>query len=119
MTDKQIEKIKKEIPEYENGKRCNLTPEQEQLYKELNCRTMINSCLCYGCDFINSDYSDPYIKELGKERVLELYNEQKCDFDKSIVLHNVGQDGEGNYYNSIKWYDEIDSRDKDITDEMY
>lgn len=75
MTGKEIEKIRNEIPRFENGVPCKLTSEQELLHKELDCREMINSCLCYGYDFINTNYSEPYIKELGKKRVLELYNE--------------------------------------------
>ena len=109
MTRKEIEKLR-ENPKFEDNIR---------LQRELNCREMINSCLCYGYNFIESNYSKAYIEELGKERVIELYNEQKLDFDKSIVLHNVGEDSVGNSYNSIKWYDELDSTDKDITDEMF
>lgn len=108
MTRKQIKKIRKEIPRFENGIPCELTPEQKQLHRELDCREMINSCLCYGSSFLKSRYSEPYVKELGKERVLELYNEQKVDFDKAIVLHNVYEDSEGVSYNSIKWEDEIE-----------
>lgn len=108
MTGKEIEKIRNEIPQFEKGIPCKLTIEQERLHKELDCREMINSCLCYGSDFLGISYSEPYIKELGKERVLELYNEQKTDFDKAIVLHNVYEDCEGCSYNSIKWKDEIE-----------
>jgi len=108
MTRKQIKKIRKEIPRFENGIPFELTPEQKQLHRELDCREMINSCLCYGSSFFESRYSDPYIQELGRERVLELYNEQKVDFDKAIVLHNVYEDSEGVSYNSIKWEDEIE-----------
>mgnify|MGYP006331511939 CR=1 FL=1 len=115
MTDKEISKIRKEIPRFENGVPCNLTLEEKQLHRELDCRDMINSCLCYGQSFINSHYSHPYIKDLGMERVLELYNEQKTDFDKAKVLYNVGEDGEGNTYHSIKWADEIET---DIEDEI-
>lgn len=108
MTDKEIEKIRNEIPQFENGIPCKLTKKQEQLHRELDCRDMINSCLCYGTNFLESHYSKPYIQELGKERVIELYNEQKIDFDKAIVFHNVYEDGEGVTYNSIKWADEIE-----------
>lgn len=108
MTGKQIEKIRNEIPRFENGIPCKLTPEQKQLHKELDCRDMINSCLCYGSKFLGTRYSETYIKELGEKRVLELYNEQKTDFDKAIVFHNVYEDSEGCSYNSIKWEDEIE-----------
>lgn len=108
MTDNQIRKIRKEIPRFENGIPCKLTKEQEQLHRELDCREMINSCLCYDTDFLNSQYKDRYIKDLGEQRVKELYNEQKKDFDRAIVLHNVYEDGEGVSYNSIQWEDELE-----------
>lgn len=108
MTGKQIEKIRNEIPRFENGIPCKLTPEQKRLHKELDCRDMINSCLCYGSKFLGTRYSETYIKELGEKRVLELFNEQKTDFDKAIVFHNVYEDSEGCSYNSIKWEDEIE-----------
>lgn len=108
MTGKQIKKIRKEIPRFENGIPCKLTTEQKRLHRELDCREMINSCLCYGSNFLKSHYSDPYIQELGRERVLELYNEQKTDFDKATVFRNVYKDSEGCSYNSIKWEDEIE-----------
>ncbi len=108
MTGKEIKKIRKEIPLFENGIPCELTPEQKRLHRELKCRDMINSCLCYGSSFLESRYSEPYIQELGEERVLELYNEQKTDFDRAIVFHNVHEDSGGCTYNSIKWEDEIE-----------
>ena len=108
MTDNQIRKIRKEIPRFENGIPCKLTKEQEQLHRELDCREMINSCLCYDTDFLNSQYKDRYIKDLGEQRVKELYNEQKKHFDRAIVLHNVYEDGEGVSYNSIQWEDELE-----------
>lgn len=114
MTDKEIEKIRSEIPQFKNGIPCKLTPTQELLHKELDCREMINSCLCYGTDFLNSEYSKPYIKKLGKKRVVELFNEQKVDFDKAIVFYNVWEDNEGNSYNSIKWVDELEENELNI-----
>lgn len=108
MTRKEIKKLRKENPRFKNGMSCESTKAQKQLHIELDCREMINSCLCYGTDFIDSHYKDKYIKELGEKRVIELYNEQKADFDKAVVIHNVGEDGEGNSYNSIQWEDELE-----------
>ena len=108
MTGKQIKKLRNEIPRFENGIPCKLSLEQKQLHRELDCREMINSCLCYGRSFLESRYSEPYIQELGREKVFELYNEQKTDFDKATVYHNVYEDSEGCSYNSIKWEDEIE-----------
>ena len=108
MTDNQIRKTRNNIPRFENENPCKLTKEQEKLHRELDCREMINSCLCYGADFLNSHYKDSYIKDLGEKRVIELYNEQKKDFDKASVFYNIGQDSEGNSYNSIQWEDELE-----------
>ena len=108
MTGKEIENLKNKNPRFKDGIPCKLTKEQKQLHKELYCREMINSCLCYGQDFLNSEYKDSYIEELGKERVIELYNEQKEDFSKAKVLYNVHEDSEGCSYNSIIWADELE-----------
>lgn len=108
MTEKEIKKLRKENPRFNNGLSCELTKEQKQLHRELDCREMINSCLCYNTDFLNSRYKDDYIKDLGKQRVIELYNEQKEDFDKAIVIRSAYQDDEGNSYNSIQWEDELE-----------
>ena len=108
MTGKQIEKIRNEIPQFENGIPYKLTPEQKALHRELDCREMINRCLIYGSKFLGTRYSEKYIKELGEKRVLELFDEQKADFDKAVVFHNVYEDSEGISYNSIKWEDEIE-----------
>lgn len=51
MTDIEISKIKNEITRFENEIPCKLTETQKQIHRELNCREMINSCLCYGIDF--------------------------------------------------------------------
>ena len=91
MTGKEIKKIRTEIPRFRNGVACNLTAEQKQLHRELDCREMINSCLCYGSNFLESRYSEPYIQDLGRERVIEIYNEQKIDFDKEIKEISVSQ----------------------------
>lgn len=113
MTDKQIERLRNEVLRFIDGIPCKLTKEQEQLHRELECRDMINSCLCYGYDFLNSSYSKSYIEELGIDKVKQLYKEQKEDFDKATVLHNIGTDGEGNSYNSIVWADEIQKNTKE------
>ena len=108
MTEKEIKKLRKENPRFNNGFGRELTKEQEKLHRELDCREMINSCLCYSTDFLNSRYKDDYIKDLGEQRVIELYNEQKKDFEKAIVIHDVFQDSEGISYNSIQWEDELE-----------
>lgn len=103
MTEKEIKKLRRENPRFNGGW---LTKEQEQLHKELDCRQMINSCLCYWTDFINSRYSDSYIEELWEKKVVELYYEQLKDFEKAEVLYNVYEDWEWCTYNSIKRADD-------------
>jgi hypothetical protein len=127
MTDKQIQKIKDELNfKYYGDKAylpCNLkmpiTPEDKQLYKELSCRDMINSCLIYGSDpfrkinkwwyghgYCERSYMSDYEDELGEERVKQLYEEQLADIKKAVVHYNVHTDCEGVSYNSITWADE-------------
>ena len=103
MTGKQIKEARKSAPRFSGQK---LTDDQVKMHRELDCREMINSCLCYGSHFINSDYKDDYIKDLGEKRVVELYYEQLKDFEKSKVNYNVYEDGEGCTYNSIQWRDD-------------
>ncbi len=94
MTGKQLEQFKKEAKWWTIA------------YEEASCRSMINSCLVYWTRFLESRYKDDYIEKLGEARVLELYNEQKEDFDKSEVKYNVYTDWEWCTYNSIKRRDE-------------
>lgn len=87
--------------------------------REIACRRMINSCLCYGTGFFEKfrhwtypdgyafkSYADSYIRDLGEETVYKLYDEQKADFAKATVNKNVCTDSEGVSYNSIIWEDE-------------
>ena len=101
MTWNQIEKLRRELPI-----RKLRTEEQNRLYEELSCRSMINSCLIYWTRFLESRYKDDYIKELWEMRVKELYDEQLEDFKKATVYHNVYEDWEGCTYNSIKRADD-------------
>ena len=103
MTEKEIKQARKTAPRFTG---IALTEEQKQLHRELDCRNMINSCLCYWHDFLNSRYVDSYIDEIWKKRVLQLYLEQLEDFEKSEVLYDVYTDSEWCTYNAIKWYDE-------------
>lgn len=108
MTDRQIQAIRNNLPKWSNGKPPILTDEQKQLDKELNCREMINSILCYDGPYniINNLYLKKYINELGLNSVQKLCDEQIKDFEKAIVKHNVYTDSEGCSYNAIIWADE-------------
>lgn len=102
MTQKQIDEARRVSP--------------HEVYGELDCREMINSCLTYGgirgfwMKFMSSgkerSYADPYIKNLGIKRVRELVAEQEADFAKAKVLRNVFTDSEGVAYNSVQWADD-------------
>ena len=87
-------------------------------YKELSCRRMINSLLCYHYYDIKEakkiielekaryhDYLKQYVEELGEQRVIELINEQRASI--YAVLFNVGEDNEGLSYNSTIFVDEV------------
>lgn len=111
MTGKQIEAAKQTLP----GLSGKHTPQQSRLRKELGCREMINSCLVYGSasyDFYDpatkrfGPYAERYVKALGEETVVRLYDEQAEDFAKAIVRHGVYTDHEGCSYNSCIWADE-------------
>ena len=101
MTNKQIKELMNTLPSVTCVSYDSWSEEEKQLDKELSCRKMINSCLCYETDFLNSEYCKDYIKELGMKRVKELYNEQLEHFNNCILLYNVYEDSEGVTYNNI------------------
>ncbi len=101
MNRKQIEELKKTLPLRTHIAYNSWTEEQKQLDKELSCREMIDSCLIYGTDFLNSEYGNDYLEELGESKVLELYNEQLEYFNSCIVIKNTYEDSEGITYNSL------------------
>ncbi len=111
MTYKQIEAAKKLLPIW----RKDMTPQQYVESIELACREMLNSCLVYGeakYSFYNPQtgefgpYAQDYVKELGEETVIRLYNEQAEDFSKAIVIRDVYTDSEDVSYNNCIWADE-------------
>ena len=115
MTDRQIEVAKRRLPNYFK----DMTPAQRREYEELYCRGMINSCLVYGEARYNfydpktgefGRYAKDYVKTLGEETVIRLYNEQCEDFSKAVVRRGVHVDGEGVSYNSCIWADDQDQR---------
>lgn len=106
----------KEIKEQRDFLNCykTLTKEQELKLEELDFRELIMCCLAYGTDVMTSrvinmvseyygrPYFDEYADKLGKERALEIYEDQKEYFDtKCKVERNVYTDSEGLTYNSL------------------
>lgn len=107
MTDKQIKAAKATLPQWKNGKAPTLTLEQERLSRELQCRDMINSILCYKGkeNLVNNEYLADYINNLGYDIVRRLCDEQIADFENATVKYNV-HTSEGVSYNSIIWADD-------------
>ena len=121
MTDKQFEQKKKELREEMNsqgfgwidGKYFKPPKEYQLREKELSCISMINSILAYGGFGFDAEtvmqheerayhnYLAEYVEMFGRERVVELIQEQ-INSIKSINT-NVCTDSEGISYNSIVW----------------
>lgn len=113
MTDREIERMEKSLPRWENGRPPVRTEEQNRIAEELSCRGMINSILIYhGNREIQKgsscyeQYLREYEKELGSDTVARLCKEQLVDFQKAVVSF-AGYDGEGVSYKSIMWADEM------------
>ena len=108
MTDRQIKQAREQLPKRTQVTWANWTDEEKQIDRELSCREMINSILCYdGKEEILKDwYLKKYIDELGLETVQRLCDEQVADFENAIVKRNVFTDSEGINYNSVIWADE-------------
>lgn len=115
MTEKEITKAERELVEkYGDDFKARYDSKEQ---KELSCRSMINSLLCYHYYDVKDakeiiererrryhDYLKKHIDALGEQRVIELINEQRASI--YAVLFNVGEDNEGVMYNSIVWADE-------------
>jgi len=118
MTDRELDKARKLLP-LGKKKYADWTDDEKKLSAELSCRDMINSILAYNWHGQTADeivgeqeadrwnYLDKFINgddmrpPLGRERVVELVQEQMDDID-SVVKDTV-TDSEGISYNSIKW----------------
>lgn len=107
MTDREIERLERTLPRWENGRPPVRTEEQQRLMEELHCRNMINSVLCYywPCNLLENRYIAEYAMKLGQETVEGLCREQLEDFKKAVVLKDVSRDTDGLSYNSIIWAD--------------
>ena len=110
MTATEFAIYKKEVEAAYPDKTCE---EYRRLNKEIWCREMVNSILCYGGfgktatqvyeaeEKSPHNYLKDYVDVLGKVRVMEIIKEQI----ESIVdiRHCVYEDNEGCSYNSIIW----------------
>jgi len=108
MTRKELERAKKSLPKWENGKPPVYTYEQKVLRDKVYCIDMINSILIYNGtkDVLDNYYLKDHIRELGLKTVAELVIEQVEDFSKATIYRNVHTDNEGLSYHSIVWADE-------------
>lgn len=119
MTDKELEAERKALRDagantFVNGKWQEGTPEQQKRAEELSCIDMINSKIAYGDrdataeEILDKDlnskyhsYLKQYVDKLGREKVLELIQDQLDDID--TVANRTFTDSEGVAYNSIRW----------------
>lgn len=115
MTDKQLQRLERYLHDkYKDDLKGYFNCRE---YKEISCRKMINSLLCYNYYNVADaraivdkergryhDYLKKHVDELGEERVIELIEEQRASI--FAVLFNVGEDNEGVMYNSLVWKDE-------------
>lgn len=101
MNRAELERLRKTLPFRGEIAYELWSSEQKKLEKELNCIDMINSCLIYKKDFMNSTYKDEYIAEFGLERVQELYDEQVEYIKNCTIIENAHTDSEGCSYNSL------------------
>lgn len=108
MTRKELNRLKKSFPKWENGRPPVLTEEQKLLREKISCIEMIDSILIYNGskDIFSNRYLKDYIYLLGIKTVAELVIGQVEDIAKSTILRGVHTDNEGLSYNSIIWYDE-------------
>ena len=114
MTDKELE-LKKEILRNRGVSQYKKTGSPKEIKQaiELSCIEMINSILAYnGFGFDAEEvmkmeeiswhnYLEDYVKKLGRERVVELIQNQIDDIEQ--IQHCVFTDEEGVTYNSIIW----------------
>ncbi len=121
MTQKQIDKLRKTLPSYQNWE--SATTEQKILDKELEIREMMLSNLAYHEDYFEMVKKDWYVRNRGsrgydweqlerlgvkdgRKRVEELWEEMKEDFAKYATVHYSSYvDPDGLSYNSVCWED--------------
>ena len=115
MTDKEIEQRQDDIyyRVYRGGVRIGrydrFSRQELQELEEMSCRDMINSCLVYGRRGFYDDetgtfgrYGEDYVKKLGRELTLQLWEAQKERFSHART-HYAGTDSEGGGYWGITW----------------
>lgn len=117
MTNKELEVERQKIRDVirnAEGNRTRVASEVKRRQQELACIDMVNSLLAYDCRGCKSaeevvlrdennfhSYLANYVKELGRERVTELVQDQINDITGIKV--SVFTDGDGLSYNEILW----------------
>ena len=99
-----------------DGNLCELWPfyteEMRKEDRELDCRSMVISCVCYGTEYNFysererkwGQYGLDYANRLGAKRALQIFREQRDYMREHAEIHcGVHTDFEGCTYNSITW----------------
>ena len=107
MTDTELDQARAKVRDIQDPE------ERHRESEKLSCIDMINSIIAYGRDFTDGEdlvrseeearynYLAPYIKELGRDAVVKLAQEQLDDIGH--INKGVFTDSEGLSYNSITW----------------
>ena len=116
MTDNQMKLIRKQLPARSQIPWKDWTEEQQRIDSELSCIDMINSILAYGGFGYDAEtvikreeqsyhnYLYDYVKEFGREKIIELIQEQINSIER--IAYNIHTDSEGCSYNAIIWKEE-------------
>jgi len=121
LSDREIDNFSGSL--LRDKKYSDLSDEERRLYNELSCRSMINSILAYTeidwkgnrpsakeivdeQDKKYKNYLKSYIDSLGRDRVIELVQEQMDRIEN--VLWSVDTDSEGLSYNSIRFKERLE-----------
>lgn len=90
--------------------------------RELWCIEMIHSILIYSSErnpdvIIEDKYLKKYIDELGRDKVMELLNQEIEEFNNATITKDTYTDSEGVTYNSVTFKDDLTEEDNnDATD---
>lgn len=110
-TDKELAKMKAQLPSRIDVPYEEWTDEQKELDRKIACIEMIHSILTYddiksADDVMQNKYMQRYIEELGETKVKELVEQEIEEFKSATINKDVYTDSEGVTYNSVTFKDE-------------
>lgn len=110
-TDKELNKMKEQLPSRIDVPYEEWTDEQKELDRKIACIEMIHSILTYddiksADDVMQNKYMQRYIEELGETKVKELVEQEIEEFKSATINKDVYTDSEGVTYNSVTFKDE-------------